>query len=225
MIKNIGKAPFCLAMILAGALAGAAGMTGCGSREAEFLEKAAAEEDQEAASEKEEEPESETVTGLPAKIFVDVQGAVANPGVYELEEGSRVFQAVEAAGGCLEEAAESYVNQAKSLSDGQQIYVPAQSEIQEAEPGQDVIAAKAPEAAGTEKIREAPEDGAEVRVNLNTASLEQLTGLTGIGEAKARAIIAYRDSVGGFSSAEEIMNVEGIKEGTFSRIKDEIVVG
>lgn len=249
MIKNRAKTPFVLALLSAGILAGNAGLTGCGSREAEFLEKEAevqaedgrehqaerekpdeTDEEQNAASDIEGEPEPVEVTEIPGRIFVDVQGAVANPGVYELEEGSRVFQAVEAAGGCLADAAESYVNQAKGLSDGQQIYVPALAEVQEAESGKAVIAAKAPESVWEEEnaekgTSEQPEKDAERRIDLNTADVEQLTGLTGIGEAKAKAILAYRDSVGGFSSIEEIMNVEGIKEGTFSRIKDEIVVG
>lgn len=248
MIKNRAKPSFCLALLAAGILAGTAGLTGCGNREAEFLERKAAEqaddseeylaeketpdetdEEKDAASDSVTEPEPAGVTETPVRIFVDVQGAVVNPGVYELEEGSRVFQAVQAAGGCLADAAESYVNQAKSLSDGQQIYVPALSEVQEAENGKAVIAAKAPEAVGAEDAdRETAEQldkDAESRINLNTADVAQLTGLTGIGEAKAKAILAYRDSVGGFSSIEEIMNVEGIKEGTFSRIKDDIVVG
>lgn len=249
MIKNRAKPSFCLALLTAGLLVGNAGLTGCGNREAEFLEREAAEqaddseeylaeketpdemdEEKDAASDSVTEPEPAGVTETPVRIFVDVQGAVVNPGVYELEEGSRVFQAVQAAGGCLADAAESYVNQAKSLSDGQQIYVPALSEVQEAENGKDVIAAKAPEAVGAEEdadkgTAEQSENDAESRINLNTADAAQLTGLAGIGEAKAKAILAYRDSVGGFSSIEEIMNVEGIKEGTFSRIKDDIVVG
>lgn len=161
------------------------------------------------------------VTAEPQKIVVDVCGAVRNPGVYELEMGARIFQAVEAAGGYLPEAAQTYLNRARSLEDGQQIYVPTEEELVSES---FEIQERAPEAAGEEKTQtaEQPEDE---RVDLNTADVEQLTTLSGIGTSKAEAIIAYREAHGGFASIEELMNVEGIKEGTFSKIKDKISAG
>ena len=142
---------------------------------------------------------------------------------------------MEAAGGYLPEAAEYYLNRAKSLSDGQQIYVPTKTELEEAkENGGNPVFAAAPEAEAEEAGNSQGADsasgnfsgeGTSNRVNLNTADESQLTTLTGIGNSKAKAIIAYREANGGFSSIEEIMNVEGIKEGTFARIKDEIEVG
>lgn len=187
-------------------------------------------------------------TPIPQKIFVDVCGAVVNPGVYELDEGARIFQAVDAAGGYLPEAAINYLNRARSIGDGQQIYVPTEKEVSEE---LELAMAKVPEAlndgdksgsSGLEEIQgssvENPSgtverdtgcfgDGAgdDPRINLNTADAGQLSTLSGIGQSKAEAIIAYREEHGDFASIEEIMNVEGIKEGTFSKIKDKISTG
>ena len=169
---------------------------------------------------------------IPQKILVDVCGAVVNPGVYELDAGSRIFQALDAAGGYLPEAAEEYLNRARELSDGQQIYVPTREEI---ETELESLSVKVPEG-----IRSSQEEGtapagnrndpenagmSEEKIDLNTADASLLSTLSGIGQSKAEAIIAYRQEHGGFSSIEEIMNVEGIKEGTFSKIKDKISAG
>jgi len=151
-------------------------------------------------------------TPQPQQIFVDVCGAVCHPGVIELTAGSRVFEAIQAVGGMLPEAAVGYVNQAQLLADGQQVYIPTK---EEAERGQLPVKSKDGMALETE--------GAD-RVNLNTADESVLGNLSGIGPSKAKAIIAYREENGGFSSVEELMNVPGIKEGTFTKIKDNIVV-
>lgn len=147
-------------------------------------------------------------------IFVDVCGAVMNPGVYELDGSSRVFQAIEAAGGFLPEAAASAVNQAQPVSDGQQIYVPTQEEAEEGA----LPAAIQPADPGSETT------DANGVVNINTADAAALKSLSGIGDAKAQAILTYREEHGFFSSIEEIMQVPGIKESTFSAIKDKIAV-
>ena len=187
-------------------------------------------------------------TPIPQQIFVDVCGAVVNPGVYELDEGARIFQAVDAAGGYLPEAAINYLNRARSIGDGQQIYVPTEKEVSEE---LELAMAKVPEALndgdnsgnlGLEEIQgssvENPSGtvgrdtgsfgdgvGDDTRINLNTADAGQLSTLSGIGQSKAEAIVAYREEHGDFASIEEIMNVEGIKEGTFSKIKDKISAG
>lgn len=177
-------------------------------------------------------------------MYVDVCGAVVNPGVYELETGSRIFQAVDAAGGYLPEAAKNYLNRARNLVDGQQIYVPTEDEVTE---NIELMIAKAPEALQPQNTYEdslAENSRGEVnssgtgqgsegeghfqtddRIDLNTADASQLSTLSGIGQSKAEAIIAYREAHGRFSSIEEIMNVEGIKECTFSKIKDKISAG
>lgn len=141
--------------------------------------------------------------GAVAEIYVQVSGAVVNPGVYSLPEGSRIFEAVELAGGVTEQADVKTLNQAQVLKDGQMVYVYAVGEQKAAEQGA------------------AEEDG---RVNLNTASAEQLMTLPGIGQSKAEAIISWREEHGAFEKIEDIMNITGIKEGVFSKIKDQIKV-
>ena len=165
-----------------------------------------------------------------AMIYVDVCGAVANPGVFQLAAGSRVFQAIEAAGGYLPEAALTCVNRAGVLTDGQQLYILTQEEMErqgldpaemaKASDGQ--ISGSAGTGQNTGMTAQVQQDN---RININTADEAQLTTLTGIGATRAQAIIAYREENGPFAAIEDIMNVQGIKEGTFAKIKDEIVVG
>lgn len=165
-----------------------------------------------------------------AMIYVDVCGAVANPGVFQLAAGSRVFQAIEAAGGYLPEAALTCVNRAGVLTDGQQLYILTQEEMERQ--GRDPVEmagasdgqmnGSAGTGQNTGMTAQVQQDN---RININTADEAQLTTLTGIGATRAQAIIAYREENGPFAAIEDIMNVQGIKEGTFAKIKDEIVVG
>lgn len=141
-------------------------------------------------------------------IFVDVCGQVKIPGVYEFEPESRVYEAIKEAGGMTEDAAVSYLNQAEKLSDGQKVYVPSKDEVSSGQMTQEM-----PDASS--------QDG---KVNLNTASKEELMTLSGIGEVKAESIIKFREEQGGFQSAEDIMKIEGIKEGVFNKIKDQIKI-
>ena len=165
-----------------------------------------------------------------AMIYVDVCGAVANPGVFQLAAGSRVFQAIEAAGGYLPEAALTCVNRAGVLTDGQQLYILTQEEMewQGLDPAEMAGASdgqmngSAGTGQNTGMTAQVQQDN---RININTADEAQLTTLTGIGATRAQAIIAYREENGPFAAIEYIMNVQGIKEGTFAKIKDEIVVG
>lgn len=165
-----------------------------------------------------------------AMIYVDVCGAVANPGVFQLAAGSRVFQAIEAAGGYLPEAALTCVNRAGVLTDGQQLYILTQEEMerQGLDPAE-MSGASDGQMNGSAGAGQNTGMNAQVqqdnRININTADEAQLTTLTGIGATRAQAIIAYREENGPFAAIEDIMNVQGIKEGTFAKIKDEIVVG
>ena len=143
----------------------------------------------------------------PETIFVYICGAVRNPGVYELPSGSRVFSAVEAAGGMTEEAEARSLNQAEILEDGQQITVYTEEEAE-----------KLPESGGSESA------GVSGRVNLNTATREALMTLPGIGEAKAQAVLDYREEHGDFQRIEDIQKVEGIKEKVYEKIKEQIEV-
>ena len=141
------------------------------------------------------------------KVFVYVCGEVQASGVYELEQDSRVFEAIAKAGGLTENAAAEAVNQARVVVDGEQIYVPSLDEVK----GAGVVS----------EVTERTDDG---KININTAEKEELMTLTGVGEAKAQSIIAYREEHGGFQSIEELMQIEGIKEGVFNKIKEDITI-
>ncbi len=134
-------------------------------------------------------------------ICVDVCGAVEHPGVYFLEEGARVYEAVQMAGGLTPDADVNRINQAEALQDGAKVRIYTTEEA--------------------EALQES--EAASGLVNLNTADEELLCTLSGIGEARAKDIIAYRKEHGAFRTVEEIMNVSGIKEATFEKIKDKIV--
>lgn len=149
----------------------------------------------------EEQGQSEAET---QSIYVYVCGQVVNPGVYTLPEGSRVCDVFELAGGFTEAAATDYWNQAKLLVDGEMIYVPTLEE-----------------AKNRQLKTEEENDG---KVNINTASQEELMTIPGIGASKAAAIISYRQENGPFSSIEELMNVAGIKDGVYSKMKDYIKI-
>jgi competence protein ComEA len=151
---------------------------------------------------------------------VFVCGEVAVPGVYELASDSRIYQAVEAAGGLTEAAAGDYVNQAELVADSRE-YVTYTGYLD----GVKVSVKGCPSPAiAYEQGKVKGQSASDGRVNLNTAGKEELMTLTGIGEKKAEAIIQYRDVSGGFGSIEELMQVEGIKEGTFEKIKEDIVI-
>ena len=141
--------------------------------------------------------------------YVHICGEVTAPGVYELEEGNRVFQAVEMAGGFTEKAAPEYLNMAEKIHDGMKITVLSQEEARSG----DTLSA-VPGTASQQKSK----------INLNTATKEQLMTLRGVGEAKAADIIKYRESHGGFQKIEDIMKISGIKEAAFQKIKDDITV-
>ncbi len=148
-------------------------------------------------------------------LYVYVHGAVKHPGVYIMEPGSRVYEAVEAAGGATGKAPRSGLNQAAKLSDGQEIYLPTEEELAEG---------------GTALIQGTPGTGSGESssggglVNINTASREELMSLKGIGESRAGDIISYREKNGGFKTIDEIKNVPGIKGGMFEKIRDSITV-
>lgn len=188
----------------------AIGISGCANQREEAKElllsketaevKAGSNGKEEVWLEAEAKPQKEEETDI---IYVQVSGAVNHPGVYELPLGSRVFQALELAGGMTQEAQEKSINQAQTLEDGQMIWVPTVEE-----------AAALPE---QQPESLAKDDG---KVNLNTATKEELQTLPGIGEAKAQSIVAWREEHGSFTQIEDIMKIEGIKEGVFSKIKD-----
>lgn len=142
------------------------------------------------------------------KICVHVVGCVVTPGVYQLPEGSRVYEAIVLAGGFSEKADEEYLNQAAILSDGERIYIYSIEETATASDYPDKNVSQ-----DEEKL-----------VNINTASKEKLMTLPGIGESRAESIIEYREEYGCFSAIEDIMKVSGIKDAAYSKLKKYICV-
>jgi competence protein ComEA len=157
-------------------------------------------------------------------IVVHVIGAVPRPGVYEFAEGARVRDAVDAAGGLLASANPDAINLAALLTDGQQLNIPYQAG---SEPPPDETTLELPGAASTSETESGGESGdgsSGELININTASLEELDSLPGIGPTLAQRIIDYREEHGPFATIEEIMEVSGIGPATFENIKDLITV-
>ncbi|MCM1499568.1 MAG: helix-hairpin-helix domain-containing protein [Clostridium sp.] len=179
-------------------------LTGCGQEDEwvtavpsgdERIEDAAVavpEEDSSNGQQPEEEASSE--------IYVYVCGHVVSPGVYRLEAQARVCDALELAGGVSEDGNPEALNQAEPMVDGQTIYVPGTDEQ-------------------AVQIQETADDGL---VDINTADREKLMTLPGIGESKADVIIRYREEHGSFQAVEELMEIPGIKEGVFNKMKEYI---
>lgn len=138
-------------------------------------------------------------------LYIYVCGAVCKPGVVRLPQGSRALDAVEAAGGLSEEADLDSINLARILTDGEKLYIPDTTQD-----------------GGLREQTE--EDETSALIDLNTAGVSRLCELPGIGKAKAEQIIAYREEYGAFQTIEDIMKVPGIKEATFRKIKDRIIV-
>ena len=160
-------------------------------------------------TEREEEQEAE--------VYVYVCGAVENPGVYLLKGVTRTCDVIEAAGGFCGDAQQDYWNMAEKLADGQMLYIPTEEEAKER--NWDVLEQNSSPENKTDEA-----DSSSRKVNLNTASKEQLMALPGIGESKADSIISYRETNGAFSKVEEVMNIPGIKDGLFEKMKDYITV-
>ena len=192
-----------------------------------------------------EAPADGADSGEPELIYVFVCGAVAQEGVYELPAGSRVYQAVEAAGGYAADADTSYINQADPVTDAQKLEIPTVEEAEklreeaalaaenrqaetdaESGSGPDGAAAGyANNGAGQVNNGAGQADDAAARlININTADEAALQTLPGIGAAKAASIVRYREANGGFSSIEEIKKVSGIGDITYENIKGCITV-
>lgn len=142
-------------------------------------------------------------------VYVHIYGAVNTPGVYKVSKGTRVFEALDEAGGATEEGNIQAINLAKPVSDEMQIYVPTYEEVEKSEQ------------VSFWQEESANDDGL---ININTATKEELITLPGIGESRAEAIISYREENGGFSDITDVMKVSGIKEAAYDKIKEKIKV-
>ena len=183
-------------------------LSGCGRDHLPYLE---TEPTQETKSDTQTVSDTQTDTGTQtAFVQVYLCGEVVHPGVYQLQQGLRICDAVEAAGGLKADASRTYWNLAEPLVDGTMLFFPTEEEAKERE---------ASAAANGETT--APKDG---RVDLNTADASELTAIPGIGQTRAAAIIAYRTEHGPFSAIEDIMKVSGIKNALFEKMKDYITI-
>ena len=198
------------------------GMIGCGKKGGDSLREIPVSDQEETPEEEQQKDEAQADTDdkkeaeentKEENLVVYVCGEVRKPGVVELPNGSRIYEAIEKAGGMTEKASDSYLNQAEILKDGAKVYVPSSEEA-------DALRETKEDAAGSQ----AGGQKEEGKVNLNEASREELMTLPGVGEAKADSILSYREENGGFDSIEEIMEISGIKEGVFEKMKDKITV-
>ncbi len=153
-----------------------------------------------------------TISTASGRVCVDVKGAVKHPGVYKLRGGSRVDEAITAAGGVLPAADMKQVNRAKQLTDQQVVYIPR--------PGESVPAA----AGGTASDATATSSSAQPVINLNTATKDQLCQITGIGDKKADLILQYRQEHGQFKAVDDLKQVSGFGDKSVDKIRDQLAV-
>ena len=182
---------------------------------AEVAESASAEtpsQDKDAAS------ASDGTSEDPPTVVVHVDGMVASPGVYQLQGATlRINDAVEAAGGLVEGADTSRLNLAEPISDGEKVHVPAVGE-------EDATAGEAAASLSGESSGSGPNASTDGIVNINTATVAELTTLPGVGDATAAEIVRDREANGAFTSIEDLMRVSGIGEKKFAKLKDKIRV-
>lgn len=179
------------------------------------------------------------------KFSVDIKGAVVNPGVYEIEENKKVIDVINLAGGLTEEANTILVNLAKKVTDEMVIIIYTEKQIEEASKDDNSVIKPIDNICTCPKITNdaclnnksdneeinnnsgnstSVNENISAKININTASIEELQTLSGIGESKAKAIVEYREANGNFETIEEIKNVSGIGESAYEKIKDFITV-
>ncbi|NWQ40097.1 helix-hairpin-helix domain-containing protein [Bacillus sp. EB106-08-02-XG196] len=168
---------------------------------------------QEIKDEKDNPPVQEEIQE-PEIIMVDVKGQVAMPGVYSSNQGERVIDVIQRAGGLTENADESQVNFAEHVQDAMVIYIPAKGEE-----GVTISTGTSVNPSIT-----GGGSGNQAKINLNKADETQLQNLPGIGPSKAAAITEYRETSGPFKSVEDLKNISGIGDKTFEKLKDLITV-
>ncbi len=184
------------------------GCTAC--KPTSYLEKQSDLSDEDTAKDVTDSADKTEETEEKTDICVQISGAVAVPGVYRFPEDSRVYELIEAAGGLLPEAYDVSLNQAERLSDGQKIYVYTKEE--------------AANGLVTSEGAASASSASDGKVNINTASAEELTSLNGIGQTRAESIVAYRQEHGAFAAVEDLKEVSGIGDATYQKIADAITV-
>ncbi len=162
------------------------------------------------------------VSAAAGKIFVDIGGEVAAPGVYEVTEGTRLFEVINRAGGLTDDADIDVINRAETVYDGQKILI---ASYEETKNGKNAAGAGGGQTAGNGAGSAQGADNTDgEKVNINTADSAELQSIPGIGPSKADRIIEYRNTQGRFSTIDDIKNISGIGNKTFENIKKYIVV-
>ena len=155
--------------------------------------------------------DEETLDETPEEFAVDIKGAVLDPGVYQVEESARVYDAIELAGGFLKDADENQINLAERVQDEMYVYVPKEGE--EDVPNPPVASATG---SGTSS------DGD--RIHVNRASLAELEALNGVGPSKAQAILDHIEENGPLQSIDDMLEINGIGEKTLENFEEQIIV-
>lgn len=158
------------------------------------------------------------------KIIVYITGEVSNPGLYELEENSRIADCIEKAGGTKEKADINNINLATILEDGEKIYIPAKDEEKAQEKTNNKSEEKNNNNITSKTVVKNEENQKNTKVNINTATQTELESLPGIGPSIATKIIEYRKENGKFKNIEEIKKVNGIGENKYKKIRELIKV-
>ncbi len=161
---------------------------------------------------------------------INIKGAVVNPGVYNFIEGERVIDAINKSGGLLENADTSVINLSKNLFDEMVIVIYTVDEVNEMR-GNNILIQYVEKDCNCPTLSndaclssDSVKEGDSSKISINNATVEELTKLSGIGESKAKSIVEYRNEHGLFSSIDEILNVSGIGEALFEKIKDNITI-
>lgn len=191
-------------------------------------------DDNEVVASKEESKEEEKK----GTVFVDVKGAVNTPGVYEIEEGKRIIDAINLAGGLSDNANTVNINLSRKVTDEMYIIVYTKNEIynyNKKNNNDGLVACASNECVcpdsnndacinNESSIQNNDNNKTVGKVSINSANKEELMTVSGIGEAKANAIISYRQNNGNFNSIEDIKNVSGIGDALYEKIKDSITL-
>lgn len=181
-------------------------MAGCGTDEPQLIM-----DSEETVIDEKTDEVYEVYEVVQVKVYVHMTGEVVNPGLYELADGSRLYDAVMLAGGFTENADTEYANLAEVLVDGKQYQIYSKDEVLNMS------------IQGSGESAEAHYTG-DGLLDINEATNTELMTISGIGQSKADAIVEYRQQNGRFDKTEDIMNVSGIGEGLYQRIKDSITV-
>jgi len=176
-------------------------------------------------SEVAEESDKEKETQGGGKIFIDIAGEVKNPGVYEVTSDSRIFEAIEKAGGLTEKADTTNVNQAETVKDGQKISIPKKGATAQSSGGSGGESSQTTSAPASNAQTSAGTDPASgTKININSADSSQLQTINGIGPSTAEKIIRYRTSKGAFKSIDDLKKVNGIGDKKLEKLRPYVTI-